>query len=75
MIQAWDNPDFIDRYTVVIEKGIFAMSNQPNHPQGVNQFCGDLDGKDPPLTKAWGKQVDISDLPQTVQEAINQRKR
>jgi len=74
MIQAWDNPDCIDRYTIVIEKDIFAMSELPNNPQGVNQFCGSLDSRTPPLTKAWGNQVDIEELPKEVREAINQRK-
>jgi hypothetical protein len=73
MIQAWDNPNYADRYTIVIGQDVFAMSDQPSHPQGINQFCGELGGRLPPLTKDWGQEVDVSELPKTVQEAVNQR--
>ena len=74
MIQVWDNPNYADRYTIIIGKDIFAMSEQPNYPLGVNQFCGSLDSRTPPLTKAWGEPIDVEELPKEVQEAINQRK-
>lgn len=74
MIAAWYNPNFIDCYTVVIDEDVFAMSELPNHPQGINQFVGGLADRTPPLTKAWGEQVDLTSLPQTVQKAISERR-
>lgn len=74
MIQAWDNPNYVDRYTIVIDRDVYAMCDQPSRPQGVNQLCGKLDGRLPPLTKHWGQEVDVSELPKAVQEAVNQRR-
>ena len=41
-IKVFDEPDsnYIDRYTVIIDEDVFTMSENPNSPQGFNQYWG-----------------------------------
>lgn len=31
-----------DRYTVIIDKSVYTMSQHPSHPQGFNQYAGEV---------------------------------
>jgi len=67
-----DGGKSIDRYTVIFDGMAFAMSSRPFHPQGFNQFAGDV----PDQIQAGGhlgKRVKPSDLPEEVQNAILDR--
>lgn len=74
----WDNGgETCDRYTVVtnepwndFEKNTFmalGMSGNPEHPQGVSQFCSAMEGRH------LGKKVDIKELPDDIQKHIKWR--
>ena len=44
-IRLYDTPEYFDRYTLVIDRGdgnheFYAMSENPENPQGMNLFCG-----------------------------------
>ncbi len=62
-----------DRYTVVIDKSIYTMSDNPNHPQGINQYSHDLEPEETynPDESEW--LVDYESLPCAVQTAIKER--
>jgi hypothetical protein len=62
---------YYDRYTVIIGKSVFGMSERPNHPQGFNQYCGTAIEIDP--TECGEKVRSWSDLPREVQKAILER--
>lgn len=36
----------LDRYTIIIGKSVYTMSQHPSHPQGFNQYAGEADGLD-----------------------------
>jgi hypothetical protein len=62
---------YYDRFTVIIGKDVFGMSEKPNHPQGFNQYCGTAMEIDP--TECGEKVRSWSDLPPGVQKAILER--
>ncbi len=43
-IKVFDEPDllnnFFDKYIVIIDEDVFTMSENPNSPQGFNQYWG-----------------------------------
>jgi len=59
-----------DRYTVIIDKDVFGMSENPNSPQGFNQYIGEI-GKDIKPGKHLGKK--LSKIPKEIQKAIKKR--
>lgn len=62
----------LDRYTIVIEKDVFSMSDNPLNPQGFNQYIGTI-GCEFTINdiKNWGKQVwPLRKLPSEILEAI-----
>ena len=70
----------IDRYTVLIPNinintgviylEMLGLSDNPNHPLGFNQFCGEWKRGS---TKNLGKRIQYFDLPGEVREAIKSR--
>lgn len=74
-IRMFDLPEYIDRYTLVVEREegnreFYAISENPIHPLGVNMFCGtNLDGyiEGPHL----GKQLD--EIPECICSAVERR--
>ncbi len=63
---------FADHYTVVIGEGVFGMSDIPFNPGfGICSFVGDLGGAMTP-NENWGDEVELSDLPKDVLQAIYQ---
>jgi len=85
----FDNGDVsFDRYTFINEDGdIFGSSEDPHQPQGFGQFCGNI--KDPSYGK-WktvgefikeaiedkrlGELIDFKDIPERVQQFIEERR-
>ncbi len=69
-IQVYDNGGkTFDRYAVVLGKDVYTMSNNPNSPQGFNQWWGEVyevvdDG-------LLGKKLDH--IPECLREAILNR--
>jgi len=64
----------LDRYTVVIGKDVYAMSANPNSPQGVNQYVFSLDDTDNSnSSKGWGKKLSWEKVPSEVKKAIRRR--
>ncbi len=69
-----DGGKALDRYTVVIGKDVFAMSANPNSPQGVNQYVFSLDDIDNPnSSRGWGKKLPWKKVPSEVKKAIRRR--
>lgn len=66
----------IDRYTVCVVDGDhrhwYAMSKNPLHPNGFNQFCGE-DKISKKELRHIGKSVEYYSLPLEVQKAIAER--
>ena len=74
-IRVFDAGDVVvDRFTVVIGSDAFGMSTNPLHPEGFNQFAGNV-GTDVIIedNPAIGNQISFDKLPSEVKEAINQR--
>lgn len=74
MLKIYDNPEYIDRYTVffgpVQENGLteyLGLSHNPGHPQGFSQF-----GEAEPGPHC-GKRILAQDLPDNVWEHIKMR--
>lgn len=42
-IEVYDDERFADRYTVVVGDDVFTMSDNPTHPQGINQYSGKIE--------------------------------
>jgi len=64
----------LDRYTVVIGKDVYAMSSNPNSPQGVNQYVFSFDSTDvSDISKGWGKKLSLKKVPPEVKKAIRRR--
>lgn len=61
----------VDRYTVVIGDDVYAMSTNPNHPQGFNQWIGPLAQFDFADNEAVGKKLDS--IPPELEDAIKDR--
>ena len=64
-----DNPEYQDRYTLCFmdeddKPFVYGASENPFHPMGFGQFCGELYfGEDQDL----GTEIDIEDTPEPVQ--------
>ena len=42
-VGVWDNGGkTVDRYTVVSGRSAYGMSDKPQHPQGFNQYIGEV---------------------------------
>jgi len=67
-VEVYDNECSYDRYSVVVGKAVYGMSHNPLHPQGFNQYIGETHE-----FKHLGRKVDLSTLPQQVQQAIQER--
>lgn len=57
-------------YTVVVDKDVFAMSEQPLNERGINQYVGPLDSYD--FSKS-GEVVTYNDIPEMVRQAIRMK--
>jgi len=64
-----------DRYTVIIGNDVFGMSDNPNHPQGFNQFCGELcaSGITESNILRMSEETFVENLPRQVIKAIVER--
>jgi len=65
-----------DQYTVVIGQSVYTMSQRPNHPQGFNQYLGELSNLSSPeswMTELGDEVVQLLDLPKAVLVAIIRR--
>ena len=69
-ITVYDKPGTIDRYTVVIGRDFYGMSDNANFPNGFNQFCGNT--KDGYRRGSHLGKV-ITDIPKEIQKAIDNR--
>lgn len=58
----------LDRYTVIIDGSIFAMSGNPEHPQGVNQYVGEK-----PCNLSGDRELRWDEVPEPVRKAILNR--
>lgn len=64
----------VDRYSVIFKDGdLVGMSERPFHPQGFNQFSGNVDDWDLTTFDHLGKKLNIKDVPDVVLDAIEQR--
>ena len=71
MIRVFDNGgDTLDQYGIIIGQSVYTMSDQPNHPQGFNQYAGELSQLIDPEQWATSKEIDPLDLPKAVLLAI-----
>ena len=74
-VKVYDNGGITnDRYTVVIDKSVYAMNKIPfDSAFGFSQYCGEVaDGY--LYNKSWGKEIhDISELNEDTIQAIIQR--
>jgi hypothetical protein len=74
-IRVYDNKSkYLDRYTVIINTSVYGMDDKPHSPDGFNQYDGELADFGP--ESEWtnrGELVNIKDLPQEVQDAIEVR--
>lgn len=60
----------VDRYTVIIGTSVYGMSDNPNHPQGLNQYAGEV-GQDVKVGSHLGKK--LSKVPKEIEKAVKQR--
>ncbi|MBW2569707.1 MAG: hypothetical protein JRE47_10155 [Deltaproteobacteria bacterium] len=58
-----------DRYTIIIGKDIYTMSDNPNPPQGACIYHGTQINMD--YLKSKNTKIDFADLPESVQAKIN----
>ena len=73
MIRVFDNGGkTIDRYTVIWHDNIYYMSENPGHPQGVNQYAGVFQATTANV-KRLGKEITLDSLPRAVLLAIIDR--
>lgn len=66
-----------DPYTVIIGRSIYGMSSNPNSPQGVNMYYGEV-GKGwtiKQLNKQFGDKIPMSKVPEEIKIAIKARLR
>jgi hypothetical protein len=60
-----------DRYTLITHDGmIYGFNDNPYHPQGFGQYCGQWTGGS---TKHLGKLMQIADLPEEAQKFVKER--
>jgi hypothetical protein len=62
-----------DRYSVIIGKDVYSMSDNATSPNGVNMYAGEIGADVHPSFLKSMKQVKVQTLPQAVQKAIKQR--
>lgn len=82
-IVVWDNGgETMDRYTVLLDKQyVFGMSGSPSHPQGFNQYAGDINDWEvysdyKHFISLWDKKevrLNFEEVPESVKEAIKYR--
>lgn len=72
----FDNPNYFDRYTILIDKYLWAGKmlypsigmSEDQSPQGFNQYGGYIEAG-PHL----GKEITFKELPNPVQKAVKER--
>ena len=74
-MKIYDNKGMtVDRYTVVMDGAVYAMSTDPNGYMGINQFsCTEGELKLKEGDKLLGARCQLADLPIEVQQAIKDR--
>lgn len=63
----------IDRYTVVIDRQVYCMSDNATSPQGVNQYNCDVSEIDLAQLENDEERISVENLPSEVQLAIKDR--
>lgn len=63
----------VDRYTVVFDREVYGMSNNPKSPRGFNQSAGSIEKMQLDNNPAVGKVIPLSKAPAEVREAIIER--
>jgi hypothetical protein len=72
MIEIYDNGGTtFDRYTIIIDGDVYGMSENPQSPQGFNQYSGRL--AELPMARSNGERITMESLPEAVQKAIEER--
>lgn len=67
--QVFDNGGVtLDRFTIIIGDDMFGASDNPFHPLGFGQYCGDAPHGD---LSFLGKKVNLKNLPEDVRRYIN----
>ncbi len=61
----------IDCYTVIIGESVYGMSGEPFHPQGFNQYAGEVANL--PNCRNCGKLLKWKDVPDKIKQAIEER--
>lgn len=70
-VKCYDNKgDSFDRYSIILEGHVYAMSHNPSSPQGFNQYCCE---EDELVLQKKDSEINFSELPQQVQKAIQMR--
>lgn len=82
-VVVWDNGgEIMDRYTILLDKQyVFGMSGYPLHPQGFNQYAGDINdwkvySDVEHFISLWDKKeirLKFEDIPEKVKEGIKYR--
>ena len=78
IIAVYDNPEFADRYTVVLDRAGWStsapnlhpslgLSENPDSPQGFSQFSECF------LGDHLGRKIEFEDLPENVREHVRRR--
>ena len=64
-----------DPYTVVIGTSIYGMGENPNHPQGFNQYSGEVGAgwSRTQHERQFGKRVPWKEVPPAVKKAIQEK--
>lgn len=70
-IIVYDNEKTFDRYTIIIGRDVYSMSENALSPQGYNQYCFTLSKKQ--QISNVGKRVPFNALPEAVKKAIKRR--
>lgn len=67
----YDNPRFIDRYTLITKEGsLYGFNDFPFQPWGFGQYCGKWTGGS---RRHLGKKILLPQLSEEAQKFINQR--
>ena len=62
----------VDRYTLITPDGdVYGFNNQPYHPQGFGQYCGDF-GNTLGRYDHLGKPIKVEDLPEQAQRFVRE---
>ena len=74
MVRVFDNGGrTCDRYTVIIGDSYYGMSENPFHPQGFNQYCGETSSIQAWIDDPDKEDVELDTIPDCLIKAIQDR--